>query len=111
MKEGRPMRRFWTITGGLIGGLVKGRKGAIFGAALGYGVDWLLAEPSQPAEEREVAAPGSAHPEEAILEGMRQAQSDPATEGDEMVSLYEEVVGSHPAGLVDAELGSREKPG
>ncbi len=105
------MRRFWTVTGALAGGLVKGWKGAIFGAALGYGVDLLAGEPSPTAKDRDAAAPGPAHPEESILEGMRQAQSDPAAEGAEMASLYEDVVGPHPAGLVDAELGSREKPG
>jgi hypothetical protein len=106
------MRRFWTTVGALCGGAVKGWKGAALGAALGYGLDCWLEAPLQPAGERlsegeEVSEPR--HPEEEILDAMRQAESEPAAGSGEMAAFFRDVVGTHPAGLVAAEIAATKK--
>lgn len=103
------MSRVCTAGGALLGGLCRGWKGAIFGAALGYGLDLLLEERPRPVAER--GAEGPVHPEEEMLNAMRRAENDSAAEGAELAVLYGDVLGPHPAGLVDAELHAGEKGG
>ncbi len=98
------MRGYFTLVGALAGGLAKGWKGAALGAGVGFGFGTLL-ERSREGREREgseVAWVGACHPEEVILEAMREAEAGP-DEGAQMESFYREVVGSHPAGLAAAE--------
>jgi hypothetical protein len=105
------MKGYLTLAGALAGGLAKGWKGAALGAGVGFGLGTLL-EQSRESRERggaEIAWVGACHPEESILEAMREAE-DSSAEGEEMESFYREVVGSHPAGLAAAEekSGGRE---
>lgn len=102
-----------TLAGALAGALARGWKGAALGAGAGFGLATLLerARENQEGMEPEAQWVGAGYPEEGILDAMREAQGGPS-EGAEMENFYQDVVGSHPAGLAAAEekAGSPEEP-
>jgi hypothetical protein len=99
------MKGYWTLLGMLAGGLAKGWKGAILGTGLGWGLGTFL---ERAPDRREMAfsevrgmEPG--HPEDGIIEAMLEAEAVPAEEA-RVETFYQDVVGSHPAGLAAAEV-------
>jgi|GEM_PF-6136369 len=96
------MKALWMIGGAVVGGRVLGARGLLVGAGLGYGLAVLFEAESRGEEalpaagQEERAGHEVRYPEEAVIDTMEQAESEPAARGAEMEDIFREVSGEEP---------------
>lgn len=96
------MKALWIIGGAAVGRRAFGTPGLLLGAGLGYGLAVLFEPGSRVEKESSPQREGvrveheSRYPEEAVIESMAEAESDPDALGAEMEEIFHQVSGEDP---------------